>query len=95
MYCFSPAISKDQHINEFKFPFKEFSEIIYIPENYEFASDSMACKKYRNISSTRFVDAAIFIKGETGSMNEFTNMYDYGKKNRSFERQCCFFGGLD
>lgn len=77
---FSPAVNEKQHIEVLSFPVKGFSKIIYVPESYELADDPMACKKYRNITSTRFTDMAIFIKGETGSMNEFTNMYDYGKR---------------
>lgn len=82
---FSPATSEEEHVDKLGFPAEGFSELVFVPKDYEFADDQMACKKYRNISSVRSIAAAIFIKGETGTMNEFTNAYDYGRKIGALE----------
>ena len=77
---FPPAVDKEEHVNRYKSPAEGFSKFVFVPADYEHANNPAACKKYRNISSVLTSDAAIFIKGETGSMNEFTNAYDFGKK---------------
>jgi len=77
---FSPALTKKEHVGLYNLPTKGFSELIFVPEDYVYAKSPMACKKYRNISSVLEIDSAIFIAGETGTMNEFTNAYDFGKK---------------
>lgn len=56
-----------------------YSRLIYIPKNFPFASDLQVCRKYRNVISTANCDAGIIISGRWGSMNEFTNLHDYGK----------------
>ena len=56
-----------------------YKKLIYIPKNYEFASNNAVCKKYRNVTSTATCDAGIIIAGRWGTMNEFTNLYDMGK----------------
>ena len=77
---YSPAPNKDIHISKYQLPAKEFDELVFVPKDYNHADDQLACRKYRNISSVYDVDAAVFVGGETGSMNEFTNAYDFGKK---------------
>lgn len=77
---FSPGVDLEAHKQIYDMPLEPFSEIIYIPKSYEYANDPLACKKYRNISSVAFADAAIFVGGQIGTMNEFTNAYDYGRK---------------
>lgn len=59
--------------------FSIFKKIIYIPEDYEFATDRFVSQKYRNITSTASSDAGIIISGRWGSLNEFTNLYDMEK----------------
>lgn len=58
----SPAKNKEQHIDKYKFPTENFTEIIYtglgIPG--------------RNISLVNNSDAVIIISGQIGTLNEFT-----------------------
>lgn len=63
----SPAMDPQQHINSFGFPIEPH---IFIYTGIE--------KKGRNVISLRTCDAAIFIAGRNGTMNEFTNFYDEG-----------------
>ncbi len=56
-----------------------FTKLFYIPRDYEFAHDPLVCMKYRNVTSTANCDAGIIISGRWGTLNEFTNLYDYGK----------------
>ncbi len=75
---YSPATDIEEHADAFGYPTEGFSEIFFIPAAYEHASDREVCRKYRNVSSVASVDAAIFIGGETGTMNEFTIAHDRG-----------------
>lgn len=56
-----------------------YSKLIYIPKDYEFISNFLVTKKYRNVTSTANCDAGIIISGRWGTLNEFTNLYDMGK----------------
>lgn len=56
-----------------------YKKLIYIPQSYEFATDFLITRKYRNVSSTANCDAGIIISGRWGTLNEFTNLYDMGK----------------
>ncbi len=76
--AYSPAVDMDDHINRYHFP-TGFSDYKYVPKDYEHVNDDAVCKKYRNVQSVAAVDAAIFISGRIGSMNEFTIAYDFGK----------------
>lgn len=58
---------------------KVFDKMIFVPKTYEFASKKEVCMKYRNVTSTANCDAGIIISGRWGSLNEFTNLYDFGK----------------
>lgn len=62
---FSPAINLDQHINFYNFPVH--------PHILSFTGME---RKGRNIITTRTCDAAIFISGRSGTLSEFTNLYD-------------------
>ena len=62
----SPAINMTEHIEKFKFPVSAF---------YNFIFTGMG-KKGRNIISVRSCDAAIFIGGRIGTLNELTIAYD-------------------
>lgn len=59
---YSPAKNKKEHIEKYKFPAENFSEIIFtgkgIPD--------------RNLDIIRKSDAVIFIGGKVGTLNEFT-----------------------
>lgn len=56
-----------------------YKKLVYIPQDFPFASDIQVCRKYRNVISTANCDAGIIISGRWGSLNEFTNLYDMGK----------------
>ncbi|MCK5026195.1 MAG: hypothetical protein KAS15_06370 [Nanoarchaeota archaeon] len=61
-------------------PYNCFSELKFIPRNYELKNNIQACYKYRNISSVIYADAIVIISGRIGTLNEFTNAYEFGKK---------------
>ncbi len=56
-----------------------YAKIIYVPKDFPYAEDPRICKKYRNISSTAVCDAAVFISGRWGTLNEFTDVIDFQK----------------
>jgi len=56
-----------------------YKKLIYVPEDFAFASYDRACKKYRNVISTANCDAGIIIAGQWGTLNEFTNLIDMQK----------------
>jgi len=63
----SPAANLSEHINKYKFPAEPYLLIFTGQE-----------KKGRNPISMRTCDAGIFISGRSGTLNEFTIMYDEG-----------------
>jgi len=65
---FSPAIGLDEHINVYKYPVEPCLLIF-----------TGMGKKGRNMISSRTCDAGIYISGRTGTMNEFTILYDDGE----------------
>ena len=75
---YSAAINLQQHIS-YKQPTHGFTEFVFIPRNYEYASNKLVSLKYRNISLVAAADAVIIIGGRIGTMNEFTIAYDLGK----------------
>lgn len=56
-----------------------YHTLIYVPKSFEFVKDPLVSKKYRNVLSTTNCDAGIIISGRWGTMNEFTNLFDFGK----------------
>jgi predicted Rossmann-fold nucleotide-binding protein len=76
---YSPATNLENHVKIYKHPVKGFTDFVFVPKGYIHANDPLICKKYRNVSSVAASDAAIFIDGRTGTMNEFTIAYDIGK----------------
>lgn len=80
IWGFSQAVDLDsQNLANPDTDSRIYSKIIYIPKEYEFASDPQVCRKYRNVISTANCDAGIIISGRWGSLNEFTNLFDMGK----------------
>lgn len=77
---YSPAISKKDHKNRFKDPLGCFTEMIFVPQNYEHVQNKIACYKYRNISTAMNCDKAIIIGGRCGTMDEFIKVYEFGKE---------------
>lgn len=70
---FSPARSLQEHIERFHFSDQGFSILKFIPQDYEYTDQKGACFRYRNVSSAAECDAAVFIRGGIGSLNELTN----------------------
>ena len=75
---FSPATSAEDHVERIGYPTEGFADMVFVPRSYPLASDPEACRKYRNVASVFSVDAAVFIGGGTGTMNEFTIAHDRG-----------------
>ena len=75
---YSPAINIENHVKIYKYPVEGFTDFVFVSKDYVYANDPLICKKYRNVSSVAASDAAIFIGGRTGTMNEFTIAYDLG-----------------
>jgi len=67
----SPAIDLKQHINKLSFPIKPYILIFTGME-----------KKGRNPISIRTCDAGIFISGRSGTLNEFTILFDEGDESK-------------
>ncbi|MFO8015660.1 MAG: hypothetical protein R6U32_01005 [Candidatus Woesearchaeota archaeon] len=78
--AYSPGIDINEHKEKHGFPAEGFDEFVFVPAEFEFADDPLAARKYRNVTSTAGCDAGIIIKGAIGTLNEFTCLYDYGKK---------------
>lgn len=56
-----------------------YTNLRFVPSDFEFSGDPDVRKKYRNVLLTASVDAGIVVSGRWGSLNEFTNLYDMGK----------------
>ena len=65
----SPASNLQEHKEKYCFPVEGFDMLIYTGFG----------KKGRNVVSVLSCDAAIFISGGSGTLNEFTIAYDEGK----------------
>ncbi len=78
--AFSPASNIEEHKNDYASPIEGYSEFVFVPKEFEHFGNKPVCYKYRNVTSIAYVDAAIFIDGKIGTMNEFTNAYDMGKR---------------
>ena len=73
---FSPATDIEEH-KRLNFPAEGFSNISFLSK--EQTNDYNMSFKYRNILSVLSVDAGIIIGGRTGTLNEFTLLFDCGK----------------
>ncbi|MBN2330788.1 MAG: hypothetical protein JXC85_03155 [Candidatus Aenigmarchaeota archaeon] len=67
---FSPAGSQREHLGKYKYPLEGFDFIAYPGSGY----------KGRNVIAVRSCDAAVFIAGGMGTLNEFTIAFDEGKR---------------
>jgi hypothetical protein len=56
-----------------------YSTLHFVPRTFLFNADLLVSKKYRNVISTAHCDAGIIIAGAWGTLNEATNLIDYGK----------------
>ncbi|WP_449418918.1 SLOG cluster 4 domain-containing protein [Phormidium nigroviride] len=76
---FSATYSPDNHLAVMETPLELYDEIVWIPQDYKHKDNAAVCRKYRNVSSVAESDAAIFISGRWGTLNELSNAYDMGK----------------
>jgi predicted Rossmann-fold nucleotide-binding protein len=76
---YSAVTKKENHENALKTPLTCYDELVLIPESYKHRDNLSICLKYRNVSSVADCDAAIFISGRWGTLNEFAITYDAGK----------------
>ncbi len=80
IWGFSQAVDLDgQSLANPDIDNKIFSKMTYVPKDYEFVSNPQVCRKYRNVTSTANCDGGIIISGRWGTLNEFTNLFDFGK----------------
>lgn len=56
-----------------------YSRLIYVPLEFPFSNNMPVSRKYRNVVSTANCDAGIIISGRWGTLNEFTNLVDFGR----------------
>lgn len=56
-----------------------YKKLVYVPPDFPFSQVDLARKKYRNVISTATCDAAVIISGRWGTLNEFTDLIDFGK----------------
>ncbi len=57
----------------------DYDQLIFIPDDFTHHHQHQVCLKYRNVVAVSRCDAAVFISGRWGSLNEFTIAYDIGK----------------
>lgn len=77
---YSPAINKKEHRIRFQDPTECFTDMVFIPRDYEHIKDNAACYKYRNITTVMNCDKAIIIGGRYGTLDEFILAYEFGKE---------------
>lgn len=80
VWGFSSSLNKAAQLAEY--PDDDLSlykKLHYIPADFPLAGNQQVCKKYRNVISTATCDAAIILSGRWGTLNEFTNLIDFGK----------------
>lgn len=70
--AYSFARSPEEHA-ESGLPTEGFSEIRYVPANYELGDNVEARRLYRNITTVNQADAVICISGRWGTLNEAAN----------------------
>lgn len=76
---YSPAVDLKSHAEKDNYPTKGYTKFVFIPKDYIHRDNPTICRKYRNVSSVSECDAAIFISGRSGTLNEFTIAYDLNK----------------
>ena len=77
---YSPATNKEEHQTKFNDPIDCFTELVFVPENYQYVGNRIACYKYRNISTVMNCDKVIIIGGRYGTLDEFIQAYEFGRE---------------
>jgi predicted Rossmann-fold nucleotide-binding protein len=76
---FSATYNQEKHRSVMGTSAELYDSIILIPEHYKYKDNVEVCRKYRNVESVAACDAAIFISGRWGTLNELSNAYDMNK----------------
>jgi len=77
--AYVPVSSKAELKADESFPIDLFTDYVFVPEDFLYKDNVVISRKYRNIGSCASCDAGIIIGGRIGTVNEFTNLYDFGK----------------
>ena len=68
-----------EHEKSLGTPLSYYDELVLIRDDYKHQKNLSVCLKYRNVASVADCDAAIFISGRWGTLNEFAIAFDMGK----------------
>lgn len=80
IWGFSPCLNFTDQKKEIEgLDMSFYKKILFLPKNLPFVNDINVARKYRNVYLTASCQAGIIIGGRTGTLNEFTNLYDMGK----------------
>lgn len=77
--AYSSAEDIEKHKEAFSLSDDIFSDYVFVPKDFPYSGNRSVCLKYRNVISCSQSDAGIIISGRMGTLNEFTNLYDFGK----------------
>lgn len=75
---YSPALDLEEHCSIFGYPYKGYTKLIFIPQEYR-DLDKMMRHLHRNLMSVATADITIFIGGRISTMNELTIALTLGK----------------
>lgn len=79
VWGYTPAHSHDEHEKLYPNCNGIYKHMEYVPRRFSLSHDIMARCHYRCVTLTHAVDAGIIIAGRWGTLNEFTNLADFGK----------------
>jgi predicted Rossmann-fold nucleotide-binding protein len=74
---YTAGTSLKDHLEVQKYPSEGHTELVFVPKSLKL--NKFVARKYRNVMSCDACDAGIIIGGRIGTLNEFTNLYDFGK----------------
>jgi uncharacterized protein (TIGR00725 family) len=74
---YTAGTSLKDHLEVQKYPNEGYTELVFVPIALKL--NKFVARKYRNVMSCDACDAGIIIGGRIGTLNEFTNLYDFGK----------------
>ena len=76
---FSPATNLSDHVTKFNYPAEGYTQMIFIPSEFEFKNETALSTKYRSISAVANSDVIIIVGGGLGTIAEFAMGLDSGK----------------